>query len=151
MITILKLLVNNNPGVLDRIAGLFRHNGWNIDSISAAGIKENLSQINIVYKSRFVDEQMLHNKLSRVDYVKSWEECTQQTHIISELVILKIREKDIPTLLIEDKKILYRDGDILFVEYAAEPWKIDELLENEAILSFVRSGGLGIAKKEEQI
>ena len=146
MITILTLLVYNTPGVLDRVAGLFRHNGWNIESISAGVIKEGATSINISFKNQYADMKQLSKQIAKMDFVKSWEECTAQTHFIRELLLVKIRKEDFDNLQLPQKSIIYEDGGVLWVECAAAPNEIDEALRHFVPLDCARSGGTIISK-----
>ncbi|MEA4852902.1 MAG: hypothetical protein VB082_01350 [Christensenella sp.] len=151
MITIFKIKVYNVPGVLDRIAGLFRHYGWNIDNLSAGEVERGVTQIKIIYRSRYVDENLLHDKIARMDYVQSWEICRQETHIMRETVVLRIKEELCDPALLGKGKVLYRDGDMLLVECTDTPWKIEELLASVEYVSCDRSGVIGIFKTEEAL
>ena len=149
MITILKIKAHNVPGVLDRIAGLFRHYGWNIDNLSAGEVARGVTQIKIVYKSRYIDENLLHNRISRMDYVQDWEICRDETHIMRETAILKIKEENCVSRLLKAGKILERRESVLFVEYTGTPWDMEEILSSVDYISCDRSGGVVIARTEE--
>ncbi len=146
MITILTLQVYNTPGVLDRVAGLFRHNGWNIESISAGVIEDGTTSINISFKNQYVDMKHLAKQISKMDFVKSWEECTADTHFIRELLLIKIRKEEFDSLRLPQKNILHEDGGELWVECAAAPGEIDEALRQVAALDCARSGGTIISR-----
>lgn len=149
MITIFKIKVHNVPGVLDRIAGLFRHYGWNIDNLSAGEVSQGITQIKIVYRSRYIDENLLHNKISRMDYVQDWEICRAETHLIRETLLLKIKEANCTTQLLKNGKILCRTDDVLFIEYTSTPWDVEDVLASADYISCDRSGGIVLAKAEE--
>ncbi len=149
MTTILKITVDNVAGVLDRIAGVFRHYGWNIDNISAAELKPGITDIKISYKSRFVDEAIIHKKISKMDYVKKYEICTEQTHILLEIAIIKIKEADITPELKEKGKLLFQNEDICFIEYTAFPGDVLNMLSSVNWIDCDRSGGIGLRTTEE--
>ncbi len=149
MLTIFKIKVYNVPGVLDRIAGLFRHYGWNIDNLSAGEVEQGVTQIKIIYRKRYVDENLLHDKISRMDYVQSWEICRDETHIMRETIILKIKEANCTPTIQKEGKILYRNDNILFIEYTNDPRIIEDMLSTTEYISCDRSGVIGISKLEE--
>ena len=146
MITIMTLQVYNTPGVLDRVAGLFRHNGWNIESISAGVVRESVTSIHVSFKNQYVDMRQLAKQLSRMDFVKSWEECTADTHFIRELLLIKLYKTDFENLPLPQKSIIFEDGDVLLAECVAAPWEIDEALRSVDALECARSGGTIISK-----
>ena len=110
MTTILRLKVYNTPGVLDRVAGLFRHNGWNIESISAGAALGNVTCIDVSFQNRYVDMKLLSKQISRLDFVIRWEECTPDTHLMRELLLLKIHRDAYDDLLVGEKKIILEEG-----------------------------------------
>ena len=140
MITIMKLQVYNSPGVLDRVAGLFRHNGWNIESISAGVSKGSVTYINVSFKNRYVDKRLLSKQISRMDFVIDWEECTPDTHIMRELLLIKIKREDFDSMLLPEKRIIREEGELVLVESVGAPWEIDEFLQSANALECTRSG-----------
>ncbi len=146
MITILSLRVYNTPGVLDRVAGLFRHNGWNIESISAGVIDDGTTGINISFKNQYVDMKHLSKQISKMDFVKSWEECTAKTHFMRELLLIKIHKEELDALTLPQKNVIHEDDGLLWVECAASPSEIDEALRSVSALECARSGGTIISK-----
>ncbi len=146
MITILTLQVYNTPGVLDRVAGLFRHNGWNIESISAGVIKEGATSINITFKNQYVDMKQLSKQISKMEFVRGWEECTADTHFMRELLLIKIRKEDFDALPLPQKHVIHDGGGVLWVECADSPGEIDEALRSVSVLDCARSGGTIISR-----
>ena len=103
---VLSLLVENNPGVLNRVAGLFSRRGYNIESIS-------VGQTNIKGMSRMTvvstgDEQILtqiEKQLGKlvevVDLIKVDANADQRTNINSIVDIFRAHIIDVsPTSLI---------------------------------------------------
>ena len=146
MTTIMRLQVHNNPGVLDRVAGLFRHNGWNIESISAGVSKGSITYINVSFKNRYVDMRLLSKQISRMDFVIDWEECTPDTHLMRELLLIKIYRKDFEGVSLPEKKIIREEGEFVLVECASAPWEIDEFIQSANVLECTRSGVTMIIK-----
>lgn len=146
MVTILTLQVYNTPGVLDRVAGLFRHNGWNIESISAGVVKDNTTSIHVSFRNKYVDMQFLAKQISKMDFVKSWEECTADTHFIRELLLLKIPKEDFDALPLPQKSILHEKDGVVLVECVAAPQEIDDVLKSIDAINCARSGGTMISR-----
>lgn len=149
MSIILKLTVQDRHGVLDRITGLIRRNGWNISEINAGETGGGLSTINIRMKDRGADLQVLGNHLSKLDCIKAWETCSTAEHFIRELLILKIAEADYNTAPIAGSHIVERDGSMLYIEYTGLPWEIDALLDQlaDSVVACSRAGVLSIRKE----
>ncbi|MFA6646092.1 MAG: acetolactate synthase small subunit [Sphaerochaetaceae bacterium] len=87
----LGILVNNHPGVLSRVVGLFSRRGYNIDSLSV-GETENpaISRITIVVTGdRSVVEQIEKQVAKLIDVI-TVVELTLQGSIQCELVLVKV-------------------------------------------------------------
>lgn len=140
--------MQDRHGVLDRITGLIRRNGWNISEINAGETGGGLSTINIRMKDRGADLQVLGDHLSKLDCIKAWETCAPGGHFIRELVILQMREGDYRADPVAGSRIVEREGDTLYIEYTGLPREIDELLEQreQTITACSRAGVLSIRK-----
>ena len=88
---VLSLLVENNPGVLNRVAGLFSRRGYNIESIS-------VGQTNIKGMSRMTvvstgEEQILtqiEKQLGKLVEVVEIEKLEPDDSVYRELVLIKV-------------------------------------------------------------
>ena len=88
---VLSLLVENNPGVLNRVAGLFSRRGYNMESIS-------VGQTNIKGMSRMTvvstgDEQILtqiEKQLGKLVEVVEIEKLEPDDSVYRELVLIKV-------------------------------------------------------------
>lgn len=149
----LKLWVYDRPGVLDRIAGLIRRKGWNISSLTAGDIAEGVSQINIALKGQLLDAKALCDHLAELDFLRAWEECSPETHVICEMLLFSIPERERELAQRPGMRIL-REGDgIVFVEFTGTPAQVNELMQTEKarMSSCSRSGPLALSNdpKEE--
>ena len=87
----LSVLVENHPGVLSKVSGLFSRRGFNIDSL-AVGITEdsNISRITIVADGdEYVIEQ-LEKQLNKVIPVIKVRTFRQDEFISRELALIKV-------------------------------------------------------------
>jgi acetolactate synthase I/III small subunit len=88
---ILAVLVENNPGVLTRIAGLFSRRGYNIDSLTV-GRTENpaISRMTIVVDGdNKVLEQVTKQLHKLIDVIKI-SDITSDEYVDRELLLLKV-------------------------------------------------------------
>ena len=91
MKTTLSVLVENHPGVLSRIAGLFSRRGYNIDSL-AVGTTENpeVSRMTIVVEGdEYVVEQVKKQLNKLVDVIKV-SKIIPEDSVTRELVLVKV-------------------------------------------------------------
>jgi len=87
----LAVLVENNPGVLARVAGLFSRRGYNIDSL-AVGRTDNpdISRMTIVVEGDDrVLEQVVKQLRKLVDVIKV-QDITSEQYVSRELLLLKV-------------------------------------------------------------
>ena len=87
----LAVMVENNPGVLARVAGLFSRRGYNIDSL-AVGRTENpeVSRMTIVVEGdQRVLEQVTKQLHKLVDVIKI-SDVTTERYVDRELVMIKV-------------------------------------------------------------
>lgn len=91
MLHTLSVLVDNTPGVLARVAGLFSRRGFNIDSLTV-GRTENpdVSRMTIVVEGdAFVLEQVTKQLYKLIDVIKVTD-ITKEKYVGRELVLLKV-------------------------------------------------------------
>ena len=86
------MLVENEPGALSRVAGLFSARGYNIESLTVAPTEdESLSRMTIVTRgSDEVIEQITKQLNKLIDVVRLLD-LTEGRHIERELLLLKVR------------------------------------------------------------
>ncbi|MBP7332298.1 MAG: putative acetolactate synthase small subunit [Firmicutes bacterium ADurb.Bin373] len=149
---ILSVLVENNPGVLTRIAGLFSRRGFNIDSL-AVGMTENssVSRMTIVVEGDERYLEQLNKQLHKLVDVIKISDITRDAYVDRELVLIKVsadaaRRAEImqlvdifrarivdvspKTLTIE---ITGNDGKIIAFEDSLRPFGIKELVRTGKI------------------
>ena len=134
---ILSTIVENKPGVLFRVANMFRRRGFNIDSISVGPIEENgLSRMTItIYGDEDVAEQTVKQMSKLIDVVKvqvlDYEDTVQR-----ELALIKIQfssNKSLSELtnycsIFRNRVIDVSPGSMI-VEVTGTPEKIDAFLD----------------------
>ena len=104
----LVVLVDNEPGVLARVIGLFSGRGYNIDSLTVAEIDtaRALSRINIVTTGTPLVIEQIKNLLAKLVPVHSVLDLTVEgPHIERELALVKVvgdRERLVGALRISD-------------------------------------------------
>lgn len=87
----LSVLVENNPGVLARVAGLFSRRGFNIDSL-AVGVTDNpdVSRMTIVVEGDdLVLEQVAKQLRKLIDVIKL-SDITAEEYVDRELMLIKV-------------------------------------------------------------
>lgn len=88
---VLSVLVENQPGVLSRVAGLFSRRGYNIDSFSAGGTEnEGLTRMTIVLHGDNQVLEQIKKQLNKLIDVVDITELPPQEAVYRELALVKI-------------------------------------------------------------
>lgn len=91
---ILSILVDNEPGVLSRIAGLFSGRGYNIESLCVAETAEPfVSRLTMVTKGDSAILEQIKKQLNKLINVIKVSDLTDQEFVERELVMLKVNAK----------------------------------------------------------
>ncbi len=153
---ILAVLVENNPGVLTRVAGLFSRRGYNIDSLTV-GRTENsrVSRMTIVVEGDDnVLEQVTKQLHKLIDVIKI-SDVTAEQYVDRELVLIKVSAD--PTVRGEIMQIVdifrARIVDIgrktLMIECTGDEGKINAIIESLkpfGIKELVRTGKIAMLR-----
>ena len=91
----LAVLVENNPGVLTRVAGLFSRRGYNIDSL-AVGRTENprQSRMTIVVEGDDLVIEQVTKQLHKLIDVLKINDITSEEYVDRELMLIKVNSAD---------------------------------------------------------
>jgi acetolactate synthase-1/3 small subunit len=153
----LSVLVENKPGVLARVSGLFSRRSFNIDSL-AVGETENpdVSRITIVVNA---DSSPLEQVTKLVNVLKIVELDPVQS-VQRELLLVKVRadraqrSQVLETVELFRAKVIDVAPDTLTIEATGNPDKLDALLrdlEPYGIKEMVQSGLVAIGRGSRSI
>src|SRR5688572_29587979 len=90
------VLVDNEPGILARVVGLFSGRGYNIESLTVAEVDraEHLSRITIVTLGTPMIIEQIKAQLSRLVPVHKVHDLTEEgPHVERELALIKVAGK----------------------------------------------------------
>jgi acetolactate synthase-1/3 small subunit len=158
---IISLLLENEPGALSRVAGLFSARGYNIESLSVAPTEEpSVSRMTIeTTGSEDVLEQITKQLNKLVDVIKLVE-LTEGPHVEREMMVIKLRatgearEEIKRTTDIFRGRILDVTATTYIVEVTGNSDKLDAFIaaiDNRLIVEVVRSGAIGIARGDRSL
>jgi acetolactate synthase I/III small subunit len=153
---IISILMENEPGALSRVAGLFSARGYNIESLTVATTEDaTLSRMTIVTSGNdAIIEQIIKQLNKLIDVVKVLD-LNDGKHIERELMLIKVKASN--TYREEMKRMcdIFRgriidvtDGSFT-IELTGSGHKLDafiESLDKSAILETVRTGASGIGR-----
>lgn len=150
---VLTIMVDNEAGILAKIAGLFTARGYNIDSLTVADITENhsVSRITIVTNGPPAQIDQIHAQLERLVPVHKVVDLTEAgPYVQRELALIKVAgvgEKRVEAMRVADvfraKAIDTTTSSFIF-ELTGAPDKIDSFIAIMRELGLVEVGRTGI-------
>ena len=150
-------LVENRPGVLARIAGLFSARGFNIDSLAVGETEDpTTSRITIIVKGDDKTLEQVKKQLNKLIDVISVKDLTKKGFIDRELLLFKIKidqankAKVINFLEKNHAKVLSSTASAIMVECVGDQEHIAKLLDGVkeyGIEDMVRTGRIALAKE----
>ncbi|MEV0156439.1 acetolactate synthase small subunit [Micromonospora sp. NPDC050686] len=157
----LSVLVENKPGVLARVSGLFSRRGFNIDSL-AVGETENpdVSRVTIVVNAESSPLEQVTKQLNKLVNVLKIVELDPQVSVARELLLVKVRADRTARAQVLETVSLFRARvvdvapDTLTIEATGTPDKLDALLrdlEPFGIKEMVQSGLVAIGRGSRSI
>lgn len=153
---ILSVLLENEPGSLSRVVGLFSQRGYNIDTLTVAPTEDQtLSRLTLTtHGNDRVIEQITKNLNKLIDVVKVVD-LTEGPHIERELMLLKVKANDLQRAEIKRCVDIFR-GQIVdvnahayTVQIVGNSDKLDAFIQaigDADILELVRTGVSGLAR-----
>jgi acetolactate synthase-1/3 small subunit len=157
----LAVLVENQPGVLARVAALFSRRGFNIESL-AVGITEDpgVSRITIVVSVEDAPLEQVTKQLNKLINVLKIVELEEGSSVERQLALVKVRTEPATRAGVLEVVSLFRArvvdvaADALVVEATGTRDKIDAFVRNLepfGIRELVQSGVVGLARGNRAI
>ncbi|MFO0101882.1 MAG: acetolactate synthase small subunit [Betaproteobacteria bacterium] len=155
---VLSVLVENEPGALSRIVGLFSARGYNIETLTVAPTEDaSLSRMTIVTVGSDDVVEQITKHLNRLIEVVKVVDLTEGEYTERELMLIKVRAVG------KEREEMKRMADIFrgriidvtertyTIELTGNTSKIDAFIravDRTAILETVRTGSAGIGRGE---
>ncbi len=158
---VLSLLVEDKPGLLTRVAGLFARRGFNIESL-AVGVTEvpGLSRITVVVDVDELPLEQVTKQLNKLVNVIKIVELDFASSVQREHILIKVRADNQTRSNVIEVANLFRASivdyatDALVVEVTGDRGKIDAILrafEPFGIKELAQSGLLAIGRGGKSI
>jgi len=148
--------MEDKPGVLSRVAGLFRRRNFNIESLTVGHSETpGISRMTFVVDG---DDRQIHQvqaQLFKLINVTAIEDVTNDPTVVRELALIKVRATSGNRAEIIQLVDIYRanivdvDVDSLIIQIAGSEERIDslvKLLHNFGILEMVRTGQVAMVR-----
>ncbi|MBW1851190.1 MAG: acetolactate synthase small subunit [Deltaproteobacteria bacterium] len=157
---IFSLLVENQPGVLSRIAGLFSGRGFNIESLCVAEtIEPDISRITLVTIGDMAITEQIKKQLNKLINVIKVADFTDTAFVQREMALIKVSAKP------EHRAEILRMVDIFrsrVVDVGAEYYTVEvtgdegkiaaflNLLRPMGIKEIARTGAIALAREKNK-
>ena len=155
---ILSVLVENKPGVLARVSGLFARRGYNIFSLAVAPTEdERFSRLTIVVDVESNPLEQMVKQLFKLIHVVKITELDPRESVERELLLVTvsaapdIRGQIIELVQVFGGRILAVGADLLTISIEGAPEKVDdfeELLRPYGIVELQRTGRVALPRLE---
>lgn len=153
---VLSLLVENNPGVLSRVAGLFSRRGYSIDSLTVGKTnEENISRMTVVAVGDELILNQIEKQLSKLIDVIEIMPLEPDESVYRELSLIKVEASEEQRNSIVSIVDLFRARIIdvaptsLIIEATGDQSKINALLamlNGFNVIELVRTGLSGMRR-----
>jgi len=158
---VLSLLVEDKPGLLTRVAGLFSRRGFNIESLAVGKSEiEGLSRITVVVDVEELPLEQVTKQLNKLINVIKIVELDPEQSVLREHLLIKVRVDNTTRSQILEAVTLFRARvvdvatDALVIEVTGDSGKIQALLrilEPYGIKEIAQSGLLAIGRGSKSI
>ena len=157
---ILSVLVDNESGVLQRVASLFSRRGYNISSLTVSETEdEAFSRMTIETYTEPENFRQIKRQLSKLEIVKKVAELTDENAVSSELLLIKVKAQGVENknaILAYNLKFGARVLDVslttITLEFTGTGETIDEFVgyleENFGIVELARTGVTSLQRGE---
>lgn len=149
-------LVEDKPGVLNRVASLFRRRGFNIESIAVGSTEEaKVSRMTIVVDGATTAVEQVRKQLEKVIEVIKVADITQDQMVARELALIKVkasaqtRSEIIQIVDIFRGNIVDVSSDSVVIEITGDEDKIGsllDLLKGFGVKEIARTGRLAMVR-----
>ncbi len=158
---VFSLLVDNNPGVLSRISGLFSRRGFNINSITA-GVTANprYTRITIAASGDELILAQIEKQVRKLEDIIEIKVLDPAESVYRELMMIKVkanaaqRAEIVSIADIFRAKIVDVGSDSLIVELTGNQSKLKaflQLLDGYEILELARTGITGLSRGSDNV
>ena len=156
---ILSVLLENEPGALSRVVGLFSQRGYNIESLNVAPTDDHtLSRLTVTTTGDDLKIEQITKHLNKIIDVVKVVDLTEGAHVERDTLLVKVRAEGVQRDEVKRTTEIFRGqiidvGPVTYILQLTGPSdKLDSFLQalGEAeVMEVVRSGVAGMARGEK--
>lgn len=154
---IVALLMENQPGALSRVVGLFSQRGYNIESLIVAPTEDpTLSRLTMTTSGDDKVIDQITKQLNKLIDVVSVLDLGESDHVERELMLIKFNRPSISDGELNDLsgEVVFEDAEIVNAQFVGESSHLDGILkklETKNPLEIVRTGTSGISSNTKTL
>jgi len=151
-------LVENRPGVLNRVVSIFRRPGLNLDSLTVGRTdRPEVSRMTMVLEGSKADARHVMRELNRLIHVITVEEMNGTPYVTRDLALIKVKANPeskreiLPICEHYRARVVDVAPSSLLIEVVGEESEIEglaELLRPFGIIEMVRAGVVAMGRAE---
>jgi acetolactate synthase-1/3 small subunit len=149
-------LVENKPGVLVRVAGMFRRRNFNIESLTVGHTEDpTMSRMTIVVDGENTDINQVERNLGKLVAVAQVDDLSHKPMVSRDLALIRVKASNgqraelMQLTQIFHAKIVDVAHDSMIIEIAATEQKVDSLVDlckPFGVIEMVRTGRVAMAR-----
>jgi acetolactate synthase-1/3 small subunit len=158
---IISILLENEPGALARVVGLFAQRSYNIETLTVAPTEDpTLSRMTITTSGTEREIEQITKQLNKLIEVVKLVDLTEGTHLERELMLIKVKASGAQRAEIKRTTDIFRGqivdvtASVYTIQLTGTTEKLEAFIEaigSNCILETVRTGVSGIARGEKTL
>jgi len=139
-------LVENEPGVLNRVASLFRRRNFNIDSLTVGRTENpNVSRMTIVLDSDVASAYHVQKNLYKLVNVITVDDVTEKRFFSRDLALVKVKaSREVGAIADRyEARLIDHTNDMMLIEISDEEQRVEKMIDEPrplGIVELVRTG-----------
>ncbi len=156
---IISILLENEPGALARVVGLFAQRSYNIETLTVAPTEDStLSRMTITTSGTDREIEQITKQLNKLIEVVKLVDLTEGAHVERELMLIKVKASGAQRAEIKRTADIFRGQivdvtpHIYTIQLTGATAKLEAFIEaigESCVLETVRTGVSGIARGEK--
>lgn len=156
---IISVLIENEPGALSRVVGLFSQRNYNIDSLTVAPTEDqSLSRLTLTTSGDDRRIEQITKHLNKIVDVVKLVDLTEGAHIERELMLIKVKAIGAQRTEIKRTTDIFRGqivdltSNVFSIQLTGTSGKLDSFiaaLGESIVLEVARTGVSGISRGEK--
>ena len=158
---IISVLMENEPGALSRVVGLFSQRNYNNDSLTVAPTEDqSLSRLTLTTRGDNARIEQITKHLNKIVDVVKLVDLTEGAHIERELMLIKVKASGAHRTEVKRTVDIFRGqvvdltGNVFTIQLTGAGEKLDAFiiaLGNNVVLEVARTGVSGVSRGEKTL